>query len=297
MKIKEIRFFILRVFLKLSYYGLLNFVPDKLYLYIMYYLKTGKILHLNPPILFNEKLQWLKLYDRNDEYTDYADKYNVRQRVKQLIGEEYLIPLYGRWNTFESIDFDSLPDEFVLKCNHDCGSVIICKDKRNFDYNKTKKIIKKALKKSTYYYGREWPYKNIKPCIIIEKYMKDENSQILHDYKFYCFNGKPEFLYVSKYEHTENEQLSFFNLNWEPTPFFRADHKALDSIPTMPKNFDEMIEIAKKISSGFKFLRVDLYEINGRIYFGETTFFPTSGFAIFEPDDWNTKLGNMLKID
>lgn len=281
---------------KLRY--LMRFIPDKSYLKICYRLKTHKKLNLKNPQTFNEKIQWLKLYNRKPEYTTMVDKYRVRDYIKEKIGEEYLIPLVGGpYTSVDEIDLDALPDQFVLKCNHDSGSVVICRDKKDFDFEAARQKLDDCLKHNFWYLGREWPYKDVKPCIIAEKYMVDESGSELKDYKFYCFNGIPYFLYVSQgLENHETARISFLNLNWSFASFSRSDYQPLEKLPPKPLKFDEMISITQKLSKDIPFLRVDLYEINGQVYFGELTFFAAGGFMPFYPKKADLEVGKLLDI-
>src|SRR5690554_2515997 len=198
-------------------FKLFKFIPDKFYLKIKYRLKMGKKLDLNNPKTFNEKLQWLKLYDRKPEYTQMVDKYEVRKYIKDVIGEEYLIPLLGIYDSFEDIDFDKLPNEFVLKPNHTSGNVFICKDKSKIDYKKLKKGVSRWLKREYYWVHREWTYKNIKPRVICEKYLQEN----ITDYKFMCFNGEPKLIQIHRNRGSKNKTLDFYDINWNKTEIRR----------------------------------------------------------------------------
>lgn len=273
-----------------------NLLPDKLYLKLKYYLKLKKRLNLRNSQTFNEKLQWLKLYDRKPAYTMMVDKIEVRKYIRDTIGEEYLIPCLGTWDRAEDIDFDTLPNQFVLKCNHNSGlGMCICKDKATLDIRNVRKKLNKGLKQKYYYSGREWPYKNVKPRIIAEKYMGQE----LIDYKFYCFNGEPKFLYIALANIKNGQKddlLSFYTLDWKPAPFYRKDHKPFPYALNKPKSFEEMLEVVKKLSKDIPFVRVDLYEVEGHIFFSELTFSPGGGFGIFYPEEWEQTLGDWLKL-
>ena len=231
-----------------------------------------------------------------------VDKYEAKSLVADSIGESHIIPTLGIWDRFEDIDFSILPNQFVLKCTHDSGGLVICRDKKNFNKKSAKKKINKCLKHNFYYGQREWAYKNIKPRIIAEKYMEDETAKKLGnlgltDYKFFCFNGEPEFVYVScGLENHETAQISFLTMNWEKAPFGRSDYLEFEVLPPKPAKFDEMVKIAKSLSSGHPFLRVDLYEINNKVYFSELTFSPCGGFMPFVPEEWDAKLGEMVNI-
>lgn len=272
-------------------------LKDKMYLKLLYKLEMGYRLNLQNPQTFNEKLQWLKLYDRNPEYTKMVDKHEAKKYVANIIGKEYIIPTLGVWEKFEDIDFNKLPNQFVLKCTHDSGGLVICKDKTKLNIEEAKKKISKSLKRNYYYYGREWPYKNVKPRIIAEEYMATAKQKELIDYKFFCFNGEPKFLYVSEgLSNHATAKISFTNMNYEKTDFYRRDYKPFELLPQKPMNFDKMKELVEKLSKNIPFLRIDFYEIEGKIYFGELTFFPCSGYIPFEPEEWDEKLGDMLEL-
>lgn len=272
-------------------------LADKTYLKIYFKCKMGYKLNLKNPQTFNEKLQWLKLYDRNPEYTKMVDKYEVREYIKEKIGEEYLIPLIGVYDKFDDIDFDELPNQFVIKCNHDSGGLVICKDKGKLNIEETRKKINKSLKRNYYYSGREWPYKNVKPRIIIEKYMEDSNKSDLIDYKLFCFNGIPKIVLVcSERFSSSNMCETWFDMNWKLIDMTESGHR-VDSTISKPKQLKKMVELSKKLSKNIPFIRVDWYEIGDKLYFGELTFYPASGFEKFEPKEWNKKIGDMLSID
>ncbi len=286
-----------KLFLTLDYHGFFRWMSDKRNIMIKYKIRTGRKLNLDNPTRFNEKLQWLKLYDRNPIYRQLVDKYSVREYISQELGEEFLVPLLGVWDNAKQIDFDKLPDQFVLKCNHDSGSVIICRDKDFFDSKKAVKSLNKKLKKTGFWYGREWPYKNLKPRIIAEQYMECDNGEELIDYKFFCFSGEPKFVYVSQglSDHS-TAHLSYVWLNWEQAPFCRTDFPQFDKLPEKPKTFEKMIEYSKLLAKNYPFARVDFYEINGQMYFGEITFYPGSGFTVFDPEEWDEKLGEWIDL-
>ena len=272
-------------------------VSDETFLKILYKFIINKELNLKNPQTFNEKLQWLKLNDRKDIYTTMVDKYEVKKYVSAIIGKEYVIPTLGVYDKFNEIDFKKLPNKFVIKCTHDSGSVIICKDKKKFDIKMAKKKINKALKHNYYYTGREWPYKNVKPRIIIEEYMQDEKLKELRDYKFFCFNGKVNLFKVDLdrfLEHRANyydKNLKLLKFGEEVCP---PDFEKKIEIP---KDIMKMIELAEKLSNEKKFVRIDFYYTNKKIYFGEMTFYPASGFGKFTSEDWDYKLGKWINIE
>ena len=286
-----------KIFESLAMRGFFKNMNDKEYLSWLYRARMGRLPDLNHPKSFNEKLQWLKLNDRKPEYTEMVDKYLAKKYVEKRIGEKYIIPTLGVWDEFDQIEFEKLPDQFVLKTTHDSGGVVICKDKANFDKAAAKKKLEKSLKRNYYWAEREWPYKNVKPQIIAEKFMVDKSGDGLIDYKFYCFNGMPEFLYISNgMDNHKTARLSFLTMNWGKAPFGRSDYLEFETIPPRPRKFDEMVQIAKSLSEGHPFLRVDLYEISEQVYFSELTFSPCGGFMPFVPEGWDEKLGDMINI-
>lgn len=289
--------FILRLAEWLAQKKITHLVPDKLFLKCQYRAYLGKKLDLKNPKGFNEKLQWIKLYDRNPTYCNMVDKYESKKVVAQKLGEEYIIPTLGVWDHFEEIDFDSLPEQFVLKCTHDSGSIVICRNRETFDVEAARMKLQQKLKKNLFWHAREWPYKNVKPRILAEQYMEDTEAKELVDYKFYCFGGQPRFLYVSSglANHT-TATMSFLTLDWQFAPYERSDYKPLKELPKKPVNFDQMVEFAKILSEGIDFLRVDLYEINDKVYFSELTFSPAAGFMPFKNPEHDIEVGQMLKL-
>lgn len=285
-----------RAFNKYNDKGWLKFISDKTCLKILYHMYFGKKLNLKNPKTFSEKLQWLKLYDRKPEYTTMVDKYAVKKLVADLIGAEHVIPTLGIWDSFDEIDFATLPDQFVLKCTHDSGGLVIVRNKNQFDKAAAKKKIEKCLKRNFFYTGREWPYKNVKPCIIAEQFLEAGEDGLI-DYKFFCFNGEPKFLYVSKgLDNHETASISFMTMDWQFAPYGRNDFKPFSELPEKPLNFDKMVEFAKKLSSGFDFLRVDMYSINNKIYFSELTFYPSAGYMPVSNPEHDLEVGNMLVL-
>lgn len=270
-------------------------IPDEKYLKIIYKSILKKDLNLENPKTFNEKLQWLKLNNRNPEYTKMVDKYEAKKYVANIIGEEHIIPIIGVWNKFEDIDFKELPNQFVLKCTHDTGGLVICKDKEKINLKEVKKKINKSLKRNFYYYGREWPYKNVKPRIIAEKYMVDESGVELKDYKIFCFDGKAKFILVD-FGRFSDHYRNIYDLDWNLLDLkikfpINAEHQI-----EKPVNLNEMIELAEKLSKNIPHVRVDFYNVRGKIYFGELTFFHGSGFTKIEPEEWDEKIGEYIKL-
>lgn len=273
---------------------------DKRYLEMAYKSKFDKKLDLKNPITFNEKLQWLKLYDRNPEYTKMVDKCEAKKYVAGIIGEDYIIPTLGVWESFDDINFDTLPEKFVLKCTHDSGGLVICRNKTSFDKSFAKKLIEGSLRKNYFWNGREWPYKDVKPRIIAEAYMEDERgAEGLTDYKFFCFNGMPEMLYVSEgLSNHSTARISFYDMNGKQMPFRRSDYSPIEDDIVLPANFEQMRNMAQILSEHISspFVRIDLYSINGKTYFSEITFFPCSGMLPFAPEEWDYKLGELIKL-
>lgn len=271
-------------------------INDKLFIKCEYKENFNKKLDLNNPKTFNEKLQWLKLYDRKDIYTTMVDKYEVKKYVANIIGDEYIIPTIGIYNNFDEINFEELPNQFVIKCTHDSGGIVICKDKSKLNIDEARKKINRCLNKNYYYIHREWPYKNVKPRIIIENLLEDENNEDLIDYKFMCFKGKVKCSFVCLNRRSkEGLKIDFYDLEWNKMPFERHYHNS-NIILEKPKNYNKMIELAEKLSKNIPFVRVDFYDVKGKIYFGELTFYPGSGFEEFTPEEWDKKLGDMLII-
>jgi hypothetical protein len=279
--------------------GKLGFINDEKYLKMMYWANTGKKLNLDNPITYNEKLQWLKLHCKKEEYSKMVDKYEAKKWIASKIGSEYVIPLLGVWETFDDIDFDLLPNQFVLKCTHDSGGLIICKDKIKLDKEAAKKKIENSLKRNYFLVAREYPYKNVKPRIIAEKYMEDttcneENENCLTDYKFFCFDGNPKIVYIGK-DHAKHATTDFFDMDFNHLPIKMRDPNA-KTPPNKPIVFEEMKRLATKLSQGCPHLRVDFYLINGKIYVGELTFFHGGGFTEVKPEEWNYKMGEWINI-
>lgn len=270
---------------------------DEVFLTRRFHEITGKVLDLDDPRSFNEKLQWLKLNDRNPRYTQLVDKYAVREIIAREIGEEYLIPLVGGpWDSFEEIDFNLLPDQFVLKCTHDSGGVVICKDKKKLDINAARKKLTKALGRDYYQISKEWPYKNVPHKIIAEAYMVDESGTELKDYKLMCFSGRVKCSFICSDRFTEKGlHVTFFDREWNVMPFERCYPSYKEGLPK-PKSYEEMMVLAEKLSEGIPFVRVDFYDINGKIYFGEITFYPGSGYETFSPEEWDYTLGSWIEL-
>lgn len=270
-------------------------VPDRVYLQCRYKRLMGKKLNLNPPVTYNEKLNWLKLYDRNPLYTKLADKYAVRDYVKEKIGEEYLVPLLGVWNSPKDIDFNKLPDQFVLKCTHDSGSYIVCKEKKSFDTAGAVKKLKENLKINYYYYSREWVYKDIPHRVIAEQYLEDLEDKETRDYKIFVFDGEPKFLYIATDRGIGETKFDYYDMRFHHIDV-KQHYPNTSKIIHKPDNFDLMISLAKKLAEGLKHVRVDFYDVNGRVYFSEYTFYNNGGVTPYEPDRWDYIFGENLRI-
>jgi len=257
----------------------------------------GRKLNLNNPQTFNEKLQWLKLHDRRPEYTQMVDKYAAKEVVTAIIGKEYIIPTLGVWNNADEIDFSSLPNRFILKCTHNSGSIVICKDKSTFDIQNAKDILHKGLKWNYYGHFREWPYKDVPPRIIAEKYMEDNSNDDLPDYKIHCFNGVPKLILVCRDRfHSSGLTEDFFSTTWKHLPIKRPKHPNSEVELKCPPELDLMLHLAKKLSRGIPFIRTDFYIVNHHVYFGELTFFPATGCERFTPDEFDKVFGSWIQL-
>ena len=277
-----------------------SFMPDKLYLSIMYKLCCNEELHWDNPQKFCEKIQWLKLYDRKPEYTTMVDKYAVKDYVASIIGENFIIPTLGVWDRPEDIDFESLPDSFVLKTTHGGGSlgVVICKDINCFDRKSAIKHLKKSLRQDIYKQNREWPYKDVPRRIIAEKFIGSVNEpRDLHDYKFYCFGGRPKLLYItSNRQGVEGLCEDFFDIEGHFLNIQQRGEKNSPNRPSLPENLREMRQLAEKLSQNIPQVRIDFYEVEGKVYFGEMTFYDGSGFYPFQPEEWEYEIGSWIKL-
>ena len=283
-----------RIFFALARRGLLNWIPSRFYLKHMYKTFVGRTLNLKSPKRFNEKLQWLKINDRKDIYTDMVDKYTAKKIAAEKIGSKYIIPTLGVWENFRSIDFKSLPSQFVIKCTHDSGGVVICKDFNTFNKGEANRIISNAMKKNFYSYTREWPYKNIKPRIIVEKFLDCGETDLI-DYKVMCFEGKPRLIQVHQGRSTKHTQ-DLFNTEWNVVDATQVGYPKSDKLMSKPVFLDEMLSLSQKLAEGIHHIRIDWYYVNGQLYFGEFTFFDGSGLSDFIPDEYNDLLGSWIAI-
>lgn len=282
--------------------NLLRFLPDKLYLSLRYRFQIGHWIDWKNPKTFTEKIQWLKVYNRKPEYTTMVDKYAVKQYVADRIGEEYIIPTLGIWDKPEDIDWESLPNQFVLKTTHGGGGggVVICKDKATFDKQSAIAKLNDSLVSDIYLSLREWPYKNVQKRIIAEKFMAPVKNPIptdLSDYKFFCFNGEPKYCQVIRDRYSK-ETIDFYDMEWNHQEFVGLNPVARNGLAPVapPKHLNEMIQICKKLAKDIPFVRVDLYVIDEKQYFGELTFYPASGIGTFNLDVWNGRLGDLLTL-
>lgn len=274
--------------------GIQRFIPSKLYVQIEYKSFMGKPLNLKEPKTYNEKIQWLKLYDQKPEYTRFVDKYEVRSFVAETIGEQYLIPLLGIYDSFDEIDFTSLPKEFVIKPTHSSGDIYRCKDKSAINAMELRKLVEAWMKHNYYFDHREWPYKNIKPRIVCEKYLVDESGTDLSDYKFFCFHGEPQFINVIS-GREKDICLDSFDASFRHIPVVHA-HKNNPKKIKKPVGYEKMVELARILSKNFLHVRVDFYNVKGKIYFGELTFYPSAGLRGFEPESYDEAFGNLMVL-
>lgn len=279
--------------------GKYDSMPDREFLQMIYKARMGKELNLDNPQTFNEKLQWLKLYNRRPEYTMMADKFLVRDYIAKTLGEKYLIPLLGVWDDPDEIDFDALPDRFVLKCNHNSGlGMCICKDKSKLDLDKVRKGLRRGLKQDYYLTGREWPYKDIPRKIVCEQYMEDAKTGTLDDYKVFVFNGKALCIQVD-YDRFTDHHRNFYTTNWEYMPFTTCYPTNPNHVVERPKELEKMLGLAEKIAKELNnspFVRTDFYIVDGHLYFGEITFYHGSGYKKFIPEEWDTTLGSWISL-
>ena len=279
----------------MPYNTLHKLVPAGIILKRRYKKRFGRDLNLKDPKTFNEKLQWLKLHDRQPIYTKMVDKYEAKKLVASMVGEQYIIPTLGVWNKFDDIDFDGLPDRFVLKCTHDSGSVVICKDKKTFDVDNARKILEAGLKENFYWYGREWPYKNVPRRIIAEKYMEDESGYELKDYKVFCFDGEPKMIQVD-YDRFTGHKRNLYTTDWEfinaTIEYPNDENHEIER----PLGLDTMLDIARKITKGIPHVRADFYSIGSDIYFGELTFYHGGGFEVFTPREFEITMGDWITL-
>ena len=276
---------------------ILRILPDKIYLQLVFFKHFRRFINFKNPQTFNEKIQWLKIHDRKPEYTMMVDKYLVKNFVAAKLGEEHIVPTIGAWNHPNEIDFDKLPNQFVLKWNHDSGSVVVCKDKKNFDLQSALKKLAEGDKRTGFWYGREWPYKNVSPKIIAETFL-DDDGHVPIDYKVYCFNGEP-YKVMLCLDRDKDEPTKFYSFDFEWNLLkhnLRGRNAPKGFTLPKPKSLDLMYESAKKLSQGIPFVRVDFYDLNGHMYFGEITLYPDSGFDSAILPEIDKMYGSMIKL-
>lgn len=279
--------------------GTAKMLSDEWFIRLEYYSEMGKILKLSQPVTFNEKLQWLKLNMRDPLHTQMVDKYAAKGYVASIIGEEYIVPTLGVWDTPEQIDFDSLPGSFVLKVTHDSGGIVICKDKKKLDIEATISKLRRSLARDYYLIHREWPYKDVHRRIIAEPYLEDIATGELRDYKFFAFNGKVGLVFVvsDRQKNGEEAKFDYFDREFNLIRGMRNGHINSKIVPSKPQNYDLMLRFAELLSRDLPHIRVDFYEADGKLYFGELTFFNRSGFIPFDPPEWDIKLGEYIDLE
>ena len=276
---------------------LVKFLPDDLYLKMIFHSRVGYYPNLNNPRTYNEKLQWLKLNYKRDDYAMMVDKVTAKEYVASIIGEKYIIKTLGVWDSVNDIDWDSLPNQFVIKVTSDSGGIVVCKEKTAFDIDLAITKLQKGWGKNYYLYNKEYPYRDLRPRIIAEEYIEDESGFELKDYKFFCFDGIPKYLFVASDRQKSNEEtkFDFFDLEWNHLPVINGHPNSSVELKK-PVNFDEMIQVATRLSQGMPHVRVDLYNNNGNIYFGELTFFHWSGMIAYQPEEWDYKFGEYINL-
>ena len=272
---------------------------DALYLKMEYYFQTGRRLNLNNPKSYNEKLQWLKIHDRKPEYTQMVDKAGVKEYIAKTIGEQYVIPTLGVWKHFDEINFTTLPEKFVLKCTHDSGGLVICKDKKTLDKVSAKKKIERCLQKNYFYGTREWPYKDVEPRIIAEPLLEQANGEEICDYKVMCFNGKAKLIELHMNRHSDHHTQDFYDVNWQKTEISQGKGYGGCSDIEVPKPscLDKMLRLSETLTKDMAHCRVDWYVVNGHLYFGELTFFDGSGFDLFDRYEDDLLLGSWINLE
>lgn len=276
--------------------GFFKGMDDERYLKMIYKSKFKKELNLEHPQAYTEKLQWIKLYDQKPEYQNHADKFLVREYIKETLGEEYLIPLIGVYESVEEIDWSSLPNRFVLKCTHGSGCNIVCTNKENLDISLAKNKLNKWMNHSWFWFGREWSYKNLKPRIICEEFLETNQDSTPNDYKFLCFNGEPKLMQLHMNRYRSDYTMDYYSMDWEKTSISKRGTAVNNECAEKPKNFEKMQELARVLARDTYFSRIDFYDVDGKIYFGEITYFPTSGLAPFDNEEDDFMMGSWIKL-
>ncbi len=281
-------------FFFLSSRGLLNWMDDEAYIRRVFKYSLGYEPDLEHPKTFNEKLQWLKLHDHDPLYTRIVDKYEAKQYVAEKIGSEYVVPLVaGPWDSVREIDFDALPEQFVLKCTHDSGGVVICRNRSAFDHKAAEEKLSKALRRNYYWSNREWPYKDVKPRILAEQYLEDDSGE-LRDYKVLCFNGVPRLIQVHKGRFTRHTQ-DYYDTDWNRLPLEQG--LPMSGQPDERPDFlDALLSLSAVLSASFPHVRVDFFHVHGRLYVGELTLYDSSGFERFEPSSYDRIFGDLIDL-
>lgn len=276
---------------------MLRFCSDETYLKYVFKKEVGYLLNLDNPRSYNEKLQWLKLHYKRPEYTSLVDKVEAKEYVAGIIGNKYIIPTLGIWDNVEDIDWNSLPNQFVVKSTNDSGGIVVCKDKSQFNKNEAVRKLKEKGNRNYTKYNKEYPYETVSHRYIAETYMEDESGYELKDYKFFCFNGEPKVLFVAtdRQKKGEETKFDFFDLDWNHLPFTNGHPNNPNQI-ARPQNFEEMLNVARKLSKGMPQVRIDLYNCKGKIYFGEITFFHWSGLTPFVPEKWDYWMGDFITL-
>lgn len=294
---KNRRGLLFAIFTNLIREGAFNWMEDKTYLSLFYWITFGEKIDWTHPCSYNEKLQWLKLNDHNPIYPIIVDKLKMKDWVTDIIGSGYTIPTLGIWDNPCDIDFDSLPNQFVLKWNHDSGSIVVCKDKNTFDKKKALKKLQHGAKVNGFWYGREWPYIKVQPKVFAEEYMEDSKTKELRDYKIFTFNGKAKLLLIAseRQKMGVDTKFDFFDMKLRNLKM-RNQHENAKVTPLPPTQFETMRKLAETLSHDFIHLRVDFYEVNSKIYIGELTLYHGSGFMTFSPESWYQKLGDYIKL-
>lgn len=283
--------------LKILVFKMLSIIPDDIFLKILFRVKDHKKLNLKKPMTFNEKLQWLKLYDHNPAYIKMVDKYASKEIVSKKAGEQYIVPSLGKWERFGDIDFEKLPDKFVLKTNHDNAGVVIVKDKSKLDKKAAKIFLSLHLNDDYYLHGREWPYKYVERCIFAEELLEDLNDSV-KDYKVFCFAGKPMYIMTVEGGHEDETRIirRIYNPKWEKVNVGLHGKNNEKTVENKPEQLEEMLRVAGKLSEGFKHIRVDFYIVKGRLYVGELTLYHMSGHEKFRPQSFDRHLGDLIKL-
>ena len=284
------------IIFKIGIKGWIKFLDDKTYLKLMYWAKFGKKLNLDAPVTFNEKIQWLKLHNKKSQYTQMVDKFEAKKYALRILNEDICVPTIAVFDSVDKIDKTKLPEKYVMKCTHDSHSVYVCNDSTHFDFEKAKKNIAKGLRRNYYWTGREYPYKNVKPRIIIEEYLEDSCQPHLLDYKFYIFNGKFKLLSITERKSKHEVYIDFYDSEFNKV-HMTWGYPGSGELRHKPVQYEKMITIAETLAKDIPILRVDFYEVQGRAYLGEMTFFDGSGFDEIDPKEWDIQLGSWIKTN